>query len=105
MPTARAMPSSLRRSAASITKIRKISSTPAAIENDPKVVKNDMKALPASSAASSASRFESVASRPSGSTAGRTRARTASLSGTPEVASPRFETSTRLTRPGAPTND
>ena len=46
MPTARAMPSSPRRSAASITKIRKISRIPAAIENDPNVVKNAMNALP-----------------------------------------------------------
>ena len=46
VPTARAIPSSPRRSAASITKIRKISRIPAAIENEPNVVKNDMKAAP-----------------------------------------------------------
>ena len=46
MPIARAMPSSPRRSAASITKIRKISRMPAAIENEPNVVKNAMNALP-----------------------------------------------------------
>ena len=50
MPTARAMPSSPRRSAASITKIRKISRMPAAIENEPKVVNSDMNAAPCSSA-------------------------------------------------------
>ena len=57
MPIARAMPSSPRRSAASITKIRKISRMPAAIENEPKVVNIDMNAAPAVSAASSASCF------------------------------------------------
>ena len=39
------------RSAASITKIRKISRMPAAIENEPNVVKNDMNIAPPASAA------------------------------------------------------
>ena len=73
------------------------------MEKEPKVVKNDMKALPASSAASRASRLASVASRPTGSTAGRTRSSTWSESAAPEVAPPRLEISTRLTRPGAST--
>ena len=55
MPTARATPSSLRRSAASMTKIRKMSRIPAAIENEPKVVKKETNAAPAASAAVSAS--------------------------------------------------
>ena len=55
MPTARATPSSLRRSAASITKIRTMSRIPAAIENDPNVVKKDTKAAPTLSALFSAS--------------------------------------------------
>ena len=57
MPIARAMPNSPRRSAASITKIRKISRNPAKIEKLPNVVKSDMNALPSWSAVSSASRF------------------------------------------------
>ena len=70
MPTARAMPSSVRRSAASITKIRKISRMPAAIENEPNVVKRDMNAAPCSSAVLSASCLLLSASRPSGASAG-----------------------------------
>ena len=46
MPIARAMPSSVRRSAESITKIRKISRMPAAIEKLPNVVKIETKTSP-----------------------------------------------------------
>ena len=67
---ARAIPSSLRRSAASITKIRKIRRMPAAIENDPNVVNIDMKAAPCSSASSSASCLLLSASRPRLATVG-----------------------------------
>ena len=49
IPTARAIPISGRRSAASMTKIRKISSTPAAIENSPKIRKIVTKNEPTSS--------------------------------------------------------
>ena len=55
MPTARAMPISERRSAASITKIRKISSTPAAIANSPNTRKNETKIEPICSASSTIS--------------------------------------------------
>ncbi len=41
VPIARAIPSSVRRSAESITKIRKINRIPAAIEKLPNVVKTD----------------------------------------------------------------
>ena len=64
MPIARAIPISPRRSAESITKIRKTSRMPATIEKLPKVVKSDMNALPCWSAVSSASRLLGVASRP-----------------------------------------
>ena len=71
MPIARAIPSSPRRSAASITKMRKMSRIPAAIENVPNVVKKAMNALPASSAAAIASCFErarlEAEGRPTGS--------------------------------------
>ena len=70
MPTARAIPSSLRRSAASITKIRKMSRIPAAIENEPKVVKKEMNAAPALSAALSASCLVLSVSSPSAETVG-----------------------------------
>ena len=96
MPIARAMPSSPRLSAASITKIRKISKIPAAIENEPKVVKSDMNDAPAVSAVSSASCFVLSTSRPSGVTAGFSRATTASVCATP----PRFTTMIARTRPG-----
>ena len=45
VPIARAIPSSPRRSVASMTKIRKMSRIPALIENVPKVVNIDMNAL------------------------------------------------------------
>ena len=64
MPTALAIPSSPRRSAASITKMRKMSRKPAKIEKLPNVVKSDMNALPCSSAASSASRLTGSSSSP-----------------------------------------
>ena len=70
VPIARAMPSSPRRSVASITKMRKMSRIPAAIENVPNVVKKEMKAAPVSSAASMASCFTVCTSRPSLSAAG-----------------------------------
>ncbi len=50
MPMARAMPISGRRSAASITKIRKINMMPAAIENRPKTMNIVEKAEPNRSA-------------------------------------------------------
>ena len=46
MPMARAIPISLRLSAASMTKIRKISSTPAKMEKTPKMVKTVVNTLP-----------------------------------------------------------
>ena len=46
-PMARATPSSDRRSAASMTKIRKMSSTPARMEKVPKIVKIEEKMVPA----------------------------------------------------------
>ena len=70
MPTARATPSSLRRSAASITKIRKMSRIPAAIENEPKVVKKETNAAPTLSAALSASCLVLSVSSPSAETVG-----------------------------------
>ena len=70
VPTARATPSSLRRSAASMTKIRKISRIPAAIENEPKVVKKETNAAPAASAAVSASCLVLSVSSPSGRAVG-----------------------------------
>ena len=67
IPTARAIPISERRSAASITKIRKISSTPEAIANSPKIRKNVTKIEPTSSPAATAPLFVSAtAARPSG---------------------------------------
>ena len=63
-PTARAMPSSWRRSAASITKIRKISRMPAAMENWAKSRKALARPAPDSSAESRASWLTAVASRP-----------------------------------------
>ena len=50
MPTARAMPCSARRSAASITRIKKISSMPAAIVNRPSTMKMAVSCAPFSSA-------------------------------------------------------
>ena len=50
MPTARAIPSSPRRSAASMMKIRKISRIPAAMENEPNVVNIETNAAPIRSA-------------------------------------------------------
>ena len=52
-PTARAIPISDRRAAASITKIRKISSTPTMIENEPMIMKKLVTPDPASSASAS----------------------------------------------------
>jgi hypothetical protein len=57
------MPSSLLRSAASITKIRKIKSMPAATENCPKSTKRVEKVSPRWSAAPMASFFTGSASR------------------------------------------
>ena len=54
-PTARAIPISGFRSAASITKIMKISMMPEAMEKRPRMRKNDVKMLPNSSADSTAS--------------------------------------------------
>ena len=51
-PTARAMPSSLFRSSASITKMFTISMMPAMTVNEPIVVRNSLKSVPARSAAS-----------------------------------------------------
>ncbi len=102
VPTARAIPSSPRRSAASMTKIRKMRRIPAAIEKVPKVVKRDMKALPASSASAIASCFAVTTSSPSGAMVGRRVSATWSESPTPAFASPRFETSTCLMRPCLP---
>ncbi len=48
VPTARIMPISTRRSAASITKIRKMSIMPAAIEKSPSTTKNVVRKLDAS---------------------------------------------------------
>ncbi len=73
VPTARAMPSSPRRSAASMMKIRKISRIPAAIENEPKVVNSETKAAPIRSASLSASCFVLFACRSSGASVGRSR--------------------------------
>ena len=64
MPIARAIPNSPRRSAASITKIRKMSRMPAAIENDPNVVNIARNPAPISSADLIASRFTGATSRP-----------------------------------------
>ena len=96
MPTARAIPSSPRRSAASITKIRKISRIPDAIENEPKVVKNAMNMPPTASAVVSAFCLVLSISSPSGATAGFSAATTASVFPTP----PLFATNTAATRPG-----
>ena len=63
IPTARAMPSSCLRSAASITKIRKMRSIPAATENCPKRTKRVEKISPWLSARSIASFFTGSASR------------------------------------------
>ena len=83
MPTARAIPSSLRRSAASMTKIRKISRIPAAIENEPKVVKKETNAAPALSAAVSASCLVLSVSSPSAETVGCSALTTRSVAATP----------------------
>jgi hypothetical protein len=60
MPTARAIPISDRRSAASITKMRKISMIPAAIEKRPKTMKKVTKTDPSSSAIRTRSSFEAM---------------------------------------------
>ena len=57
MPTARAIPISDRRSAASITKIRKIRRMPEAIANSPKIRKKVTKIDPMISASRTASFF------------------------------------------------
>ena len=100
MPTARAIPSSLRRSAASITKMRKMRRMPAAIENEPNVVKNDMKAAPASSAASSASCFVLSASSPSCASVGCMRSMAWSLSVAPLFRAARVRDEDRLHQAG-----
>ena len=97
MPTARAIPSSLRRSAASMTKIRKISRIPAAIENEPKVVKNDMNAAPAASAAQRVL-LGVVGLEPERRSVGSQRLHDRSVCATP----PRLATKTPSTRPGLP---
>ena len=77
------MPSSLRRSAASRTKIRKISRIPAAIENAPNVVKNETNDAPMLSAAFSASCLVLSVSRPSALTVGFNAFTTLSVVATP----------------------
>jgi len=52
VPTARAIPISARRSAASITKIKKISMIPATTEKMPKMMNSPVKMLPTRFAAS-----------------------------------------------------
>ena len=54
------MPISERRSSASIAKIRKISSTPAATENEPMNRKSSTSTAPSSSAPSTASFFDGL---------------------------------------------
>jgi hypothetical protein len=104
VPTARAIPSSLRRSAASITKIRKMSRIPAAIENDPNVVKNAMNAVPVSSASAIASCFAFATSSPSGPVVRSSSPETRSESRAPPTGPPRFETSTCLTSASRPSS-
>ena len=94
MPIARAMPSSERRSAESITKIRKMSRIPAAIEKLPKVVKIETKTSLTWSAASRPSCLAFCSSSPSGASAGAAAATTLPVAPAPEVSSPRLETST-----------
>ncbi len=100
VPTARATPISVRRSAASITKIRKISRTPAAIENVPNVEKSDRNDAPCSSAASIPSCLAASTARPVPASIGRTSARTSSVWAAPDSSSPRLEIRTWLIRPG-----
>ena len=64
MPMARDMPISVFRSAASMEKIRKISSSPTPMENRPKVVKKETKRLPTSFAVSSTSCLMGMISSP-----------------------------------------
>ena len=61
-PTARAMPISGFRSAASMMKMRKMRRMPAAIEKSPKMMKMDVKTLPTSRATSMASFFSGITS-------------------------------------------
>jgi hypothetical protein len=87
-----------------MTKMRKISRIPAAIENVPKVVKMVMNAFPCSSAISRPSCFSGSTSSPSGASVGASRSTTSSLTFTPDAASPRFETSTCSIWPGLPSS-
>ena len=96
------MPSSPRRSAASMMKMRKMSRIPAAMENEPNVVNIETKAAPIASAVFRASRLVGFAWRPSGASAGRSILTTWPVSATPDVVPPRFETSTYLILPGWP---
>jgi hypothetical protein len=97
------MPISVRRSAASITKIRKISRMPAAMANVPKVENSDRKALPCSSARSRPSCFSAATSRPAPSRAGVKRLTTSSVWPAPDTSPPRFESNTCEIRPSSPT--
>ena len=105
MPTARAMPISDLRSAASITKIMKISSTPAPMENRPKARKNVVKMLPDSSARSTLSLLDvgdGQRSRRSrrAQRAYRSRLRRRCAVHEPPRASPLFETATIVSLSG-----
>ncbi len=96
------MPNSCFRSAASMTKIRKISNTPAATENCAKSRKMVEKLAPDASASSSASCLTGETSSPVPATAGLTSATTASLCSAPATASPWLLISTSLTWWGTP---
>ena len=105
IPTARAIPISERRSAASITKIRKISSTPAAIANSPKIRKNVTKIEPTSSPAATAPLFVSaIVARPSGlaSRNASRRSSTASLRSSVSRTPPVIETAIADSLPSRP---
>ena len=94
VPTARAMPSSPRRSAASMTKIRKISRMPAAIENEPNVVNIDMNAAPCCVGELERVALGLVGLQPSGASVGRKKRDDAGRSRRAGDGSPRFETRT-----------
>ena len=103
IPTARAMPNSCSRSAASITKIRKIKSTPAATENCPKSKKMLVKVSPPESAWSMASFLTGSALRSLSFKSGLSASMVASVPAAPSIAGPLWVMRTVLILPSSPT--
>ncbi len=103
-PTARSMPISDRRSAASMVKISTISSTPTAMENRPKTMKNVTKMFASSSASSTKFCLIVLMPRSTSASWGCSNSTTAPVRSSPDRSSPVLEIPMALSRPSWPVN-